>query len=210
MKRGIRAELKRKALHLTGLVVPTFYLILGREFTLYFVAVAFVTFVVLEPFRIIEGLRDAIKVRLRIINPDVASSVEAIERHIHDIERPHEREGVAAHIYFTLASLVIVYFFSSRIAVASISVATVGDALAAIVGKNLGRHRFSNGKSVEGSLAYFVSGFLIIYSLLGPFAALAGSLAGTVAEFFNLPPDDNFSNQLTVAITLYLLPFLAV
>ncbi|WP_010479287.1 diacylglycerol/polyprenol kinase family protein [Thermococcus zilligii] len=208
MPDGIKTEVKRKALHLTGLTVPAFYVLFGRELTLTFVALAFVLFVVLEPFRIIEGLSERIKVRLKIISPEMVSGVEVIEKHIKDIERSHERNGIGAHIYFSVASLVIVYFFSEEIAIASITVATIGDALAAVIGKSFGKHRFSNGKSLEGSLAYFLSGVTVIAPLMGLTVALIGSLAGTIAEFYELPPDDNFSNQLAIAVVLYLLTLL--
>ncbi len=208
MNTGLKTELKRKAIHLTGLTVPAIYLLTNREFTLAFITVAFVVFVVLEPLRIIEEIRDRIKVKLRLINPEVATGIEVIEHHVTEIEREHEREGVAAHIYFTLASLIVVYFFSREIAIAAVTVATIGDAAAAIIGKNFGRHRFSNGKSLEGSLAYFISALLIIYPLLGLKLALVGALVGTIVEFYDLPPDDNFSNQVFVALSLYLFSLL--
>lgn len=34
--------------------------------------------------------------------------------------------------------------------------------------------------------------------------ALAGAVIGTIVEFYNVPPDDNFSNQLAVAVAVYL------
>ena len=202
---GMKSEIKRKSLHLTGLVIPVLYYIIGRELTLTFIALAFFVFVVLEPFRIIEELRDRIKRRLRIyVDEDIFERMEELERRIDEITREHERYRVAAHIYFAAASFTVVYFFPREIAVGAISVATVGDALAAIVGKSLGRHRFSNGKSLEGSLAYFLSGLAILWPLVGLPLAVVGSLAGTLAEFYNLPPDDNFSNQISVALTVYL------
>lgn len=204
MNTSLKNELKRKALHLTGLTVPLTYLLTDRGFTLTFIAAAFAIFVVLEPFRIIEGLRDRIKLHLRLITPEVVTGIEVLEKHVMDIEREHERWGVAAHIYFALASLIVVYFFDERIAIASVTLATLGDAMAAIIGKNFGRHRFSNGKSLEGSLAYFVSGLIIIFPLLGLKTAFLGALTGTLAEFYELPPDDNFSNQVCVALSLYL------
>ena len=205
----MKSELKRKALHLTGLTVPIIYFLLGRNATLIFVGTAFAVFVGLEPFRVIEGWREEVLRRLHLYAPpELAEHVERLERHIDEITRPHERERVAAHIYFAAASFIVVYFFSTRIAVGAIALATLGDALAAIIGKSHGRHRFSNGKSVEGSLAYFLTGIAILLPLVGPIGALIGSLAGTVAEFYNLPPDDNFSNQLAVAVTLYLLSLL--
>ena len=202
---SIKRELKRKALHLTGLTIPAVYLLLGRTFTLVFIGAAFALFVGLEPFRVIEEWRDSIKQRLGVYaSPEVMSKVKEIERHIDDITRKHERNRVAAHIYFTAASFTVVYFFPAEVAVGAIALATLGDALAAIVGKSFGRHRFSNGKSLEGSLAYFLTGIAVLLPLVGPIPALVGSLAGAIAEFYNLPPDDNFSNQLAVALAVYL------
>ncbi len=92
-----------------------------------------------------------------------------------------------------------------KVAVGAITVATLGDALAAIIGKSLGRHRFSSGKSLEGSLAYFLTALLVLIPPLVSFApALAGAVIGTIVEFYNVPPDDNFSNQLAVAVAVYL------
>lgn len=202
---SMKSELKRKSLHLTGLLVPVSYLLFGRDLTLIFIGLAFFIFIVLEPFRIIEELRDNIKRRLKIyVDNDVMERMEVLEKQIDEITRSHERYRVAAHIYFAVAAFTVVYFFPAEIAIGSITVATVGDALAAIVGKSLGRHRFSNGKSLEGSLAYFLVGVAILWPLVGFLPAMIGSIAGTLAEFYNLPPDDNFSNQLAVALAVYL------
>jgi len=201
---SIKKELKRKALHLTGLTVPALYLLLGRTYTLTFVGLAFALFVILEPFRVIEEWRDYIKRRLGLLSPEVVERIERLEEQLNDITREHERERVAAHIYFAAASFIVVYFFPEKVAIGAIALATLGDALAAIIGKTFGRHRFSNGKSVEGSLAYFLTGMVILTPLVGFLPAFIGSLAGTIAEFYNLPPDDNFSNQLAVAAAVYL------
>lgn len=202
---SIKRELKRKALHLTGLMIPVFYVLFGKTYTLTFIGLSFAVFVALEPFRVIEEWRDSIKRRLGIYAPpEVMERIERLEVHINDITREHERNRVAAHIYFAAASFIVVYFFPENVAIGAIALATLGDALAAIIGKTFGRHRFSNGKSVEGSLAYFFTGMVILTPLVGPLPALIGSLAGTIAEFYNLPPDDNFSNQLAVALAVYL------
>ncbi|WP_297471148.1 diacylglycerol/polyprenol kinase family protein [Thermococcus sp.] len=201
---SIKRELKRKALHLTGLTIPVFYVLFGKTYTLTFIGLSFAVFVALEPFRVIEEWRDSIKRRLGIYAPpEVMERIERLEVHINDITREHERNRVAAHIYFAAASFIVVYFFPENVAIGAIALATLGDAFAAIIGKTFGRHRFSNGKSVEGSLAYFFTGMVILTPLVGPLPALIGSLAGTIAEFYNLPPDDNFSNQLAVALAVY-------
>lgn len=197
---SMKSELKRKAFHLTGLTVPAMYLLFGREVTLTFVAAAFALFVVLEPFRIVENLRDRIKRRLNLYVP--TEIIEKVEKEVDGIAREHERRGIASHVYFTLGALTAIYFFPPDIAIGSITVATLGDAVAAMVGKPFGRHRFKNGKSVEGSLAYFLVALLVLLTI-DPLHAFVGALAGTIAEFYELPPDDNFSNSLAVAMTLY-------
>ncbi|ASJ16705.1 phosphatidate cytidylyltransferase [Thermococcus chitonophagus] len=197
---SLKAEIKRKALHMTGLSVPLIYYLFGREVALGFVALFLVIFLALEPFRVIEDLRERIKRKLGLPN----GVVEIIEREIDSIAREHEKRGIGAHIYFTVAALIIVYFFPREVAIGSIAVATLGDAMAAIIGKPFGRHRFKNGKSIEGSLAYFLTGLLILTPLVGFEMAFLGALVGTLAELYELPPDDNFSNQLAIALALYI------
>lgn len=199
---SIKSELKRKALHLSGLTVPLIYLIFGQKVAMGFVAFALVAFLILEPFRIVEELRDKVKRKLGVYVRD--EIINLVERELEAISREHEKYSIGAHIYFTAAALIIVCFFPRDIAIGAITVATLGDAIAAIVGKPLGKHRFKNGKSVEGSLAYFLSAFLILVLLIDLPHAFVGALAGTLAEFYELPPDDNFSNQLAVALVMYL------
>ncbi|ADT84917.1 diacylglycerol/polyprenol kinase family protein [Thermococcus barophilus] len=198
---SMKSEIKRKSLHLAGLTVPAVYLLFGKEAALFFVGLSFVMFIVLEPLRIVEHFRDRLKRKLGLYVD--RQLIEIVEREIDIIAREHERRSIGAHIYFALAAFVIVYFFPRDIAIGSIAVATLGDAVAAIIGKPFGKHRFKNGKSLEGSLAYFVTALLILSSLIDLPHALIGALAGTLAEFYELPPDDNFSNQLAVAVTLY-------
>ncbi|USS40790.1 SEC59/DGK1/VTE5 family protein [Thermococcus aggregans] len=198
---SIKSELKRKVLHLTGLTVPAIYLIFGQKVTIGFVASALILFLILEPFRIVDELRDKVKRKLGLyVREEI---INLVERELEAISREHEKHSIGAHIYFTVAALIIVCFFPRDIAIGAITVATLGDAIAAIVGKPFGKHRFKNGKSVEGSLAYFLSAFVILSLLIDIPHAFVGALAGTLAEFYELPPDDNFSNQLAVAFTLY-------
>ena len=198
---SMKSELKRKALHLTGLTVPIIYLLYGRTVTIRFVLFFFVLFLILEPFRIVEELRDKVKRRLHLyMNEEIVSH---IEKEIDSLAREEEKKRIAAHIYFTAAALIVLYFFPAEIAIGAITVATLGDAMAAIIGKPFGKHRFKNGKSLEGSLAFFITALLILVPLIDLPHGIVGALAGTLVEFHGLPPDDNFSNQLIIALVLY-------
>ena len=83
----------------------------------------------------------------------------------------------------------------------------VGDMLAAIVGKAVGRTRVF-GKSLEGFAAGFGGGFLAAWALVpglgaGPLALAA--FAAAVVEILPIPVDDNFRIPLLSGLVLELL-----
>jgi dolichol kinase len=69
-----------------------------------------------------------------------------------------------------------------EIAMASCAILSVGDALSTLVGKTLGRNEYLPGKTAEGSLAFFIGGFLVSLFIVPPTIALMGALIGTLAE----------------------------
>ncbi len=70
-----------------------------------------------------------------------------------DWEQYHVPTGATTLIY---TALIVVWGFEPRIAVPSIALLTLGDALAALVGKTLPIIRFPNGKSISGAIAFFL------------------------------------------------------
>lgn len=90
----------------------------------------------------------------------------------------------------------------------SLAMATMllADTAAALIGRRFGKHRFFNGKSLEGCLAFFVTGALVMtggfFAFGYPPWVLAGGFLGIVAatllELFNceLHLDDNFTIPL--------------
>lgn len=82
----------------------------------------------------------------------------------------------------------------------------LGDTAAALIGRRFGRHRFPNGKSLEGTLSFVVTGILVMaagwqafrYPLPVFLCGIVGVLAAAVLELFNreLHLDDNFTIPL--------------
>lgn len=75
---------------------------------------------------------------------------------------------------------------SAPIAVAGIMAMTWGDALAALIGKRFGQHKYQVGNSVrswEGSAAMFVASTVVIFLVL---LLLPGSLLSPLAKHFSL------------------------
>ena len=105
-------------------------------------------------------------------------------------------------IGYTMAAVL----FPGAPAVAGILVAGVGDALAAVVGKRLGRIRYPGGKSVEGSAAFFIAVLGMALLLLpgaSPLLALAVALVLTVLEALTLPVDDNLYLPIATAAAVH-------
>lgn len=83
-----------------------------------------------------------------------------------------------------------------------------GDTAAALIGRKFGKHKFFNGKSVEGCAAFLITDWLIVtgayfitgFNWLILVFGLAGVMIAMVAELFNeeLHLDDNFSIPLIV------------
>ena len=98
--------------------------------------------------------------------------------------------------------------FKSPYSALAMAVMLLGDTAAALIGRRFGRHRFFNGKSLEGTLAFVATGFAVV--LLGfaivhyPWQVLLGGALGVlvaaVLELFNceLHLDDNFTIPLAV------------
>lgn len=136
---------------------------------------------------------------------------------IHDVDRPSN-----GGVYYPLA-VWIVFMISSRqghpeFYVASILVLAICDAVAALVGKRYGEHRYQvegSRRSLEGSVMFFVSSFTVIHlvlSLASDFGRQEAALAAlyvagivTVLESISLSGTDNLWIPLgTMAVLLNL------
>lgn len=120
--------------------------------------------------------------------------------------RTHERHGLAGATYMAVAYAVALLVFPTPLAVAGMLYNGLGDASAALVGKRLGRHRTSWGKSWEGFAAGIAVNLAIGFLLPGipPAAALAGAATAATIEFLPLPLDDNLRVTLGGAAAVWL------
>jgi dolichol kinase len=194
-------ELRRKAIHLTGLSVPLGLIFLGRTVTAGAIALALAVSLLLEVQRL-NG-----KIRL----PEV---------------RDHEETKVASYIYYMVGSLLCVLLFPPMIAVTAMLFLTLGDTVSGLAGSILkncdvrgmpapaGRGRI---KPLPVVAAMFTACLLIGYLASG-FSGLsfpvylAGAAAATFADSVaiiirNRSLDDNlsipvFSGALMIAVAL--------
>ena len=115
--------------------------------------------------------------------------------------------------YLIAGALTVTVLFPQIIAMTALSIMLVGDTFAALIGRKLGRHKINRGtKSIEGSIAFWLSSFIVMIlfwhtcNLPLPFL-LYGTLGITLATFAeiyenHLHIDDNFSIPVIVGLCL--------
>jgi len=122
--------------------------------------------------------------------------------------REKETSRLTGTSYSLTAALIAFLAFPRDIAVLALVFLAVGDALATIVGKKIGKTRLFGKKTLEGSLACLVS--CIIVGVIGYYAGLdiallailAGSLGATIAEAVPLPVNDNLTLPLFAGLVM--------
>lgn len=187
-------EIRRKLIHLSGLSVPVGILACGRIYTAIMIALVLALALVLEAGRL-KGI---------ICLPEV---------------REQEHEKVASYIYYISGSLLAVLIFQPMIAVASMLMLTLGDAISGLVGsvlensnvRALGQRRIKPFPIVTAMfLVCLAIGYLSSGLTRLPFEVyLAGAIGATVADsvalvFCNRGLDDNLTIPLFAGIMMSL------
>jgi dolichol kinase len=127
------------------------------------------------------------------------------------VAHPHETHRVNSATWYASAFILLATLFPLHIGVTALAVLGLGDPAAAIIGRRWGRHRFANGRSVEGSLAFVAFGMgagvlalSLWYAELGWTTILAlsfvVSVVGSMAELWTRRIDDNFAIPIAGAI----------
>jgi len=118
--------------------------------------------------------------------------------------RPHEEEHLLGSTHYMIAALLSVIVFDHEVAIAALAFLVLGDAAAAIVGKQFGKPLYW-GKSPHGSIACFAVCLAVGIPLLGSTPiALIGATAATVAEALPSPLDDNMRVPIFSGIAMQL------
>jgi dolichol kinase len=127
---------------------------------------------------------------------------------------PHEAHRVNSATWYAIAVLLMALCQQVVPSAIALVVLGIGDPCAAIVGRRWGRIRLVNGRSLEGTLAFVLTGGLaalgfvaLAHPALGLGSAalvtLVGAAAGALAELFSRRIDDNFSVPLTAFAASY-------
>lgn len=194
---AVASELRRKSIHLIGLVVPIVYWItdFNRGITLLFIAIFSFAFTISEIYRIRYGI-----------------PLKEAETLVKPLIRPQERRGVGAHVFFAAGAFVTILAYPKDIAIAAMLISTFADGSAAVVGKRWGRHSTIGKKTLEGTLALVSVAFVVALIVLAAFfghvitesiaIAFAGAIAAASVEL--LPINDNLSIPIAAGFAMYI------
>ena len=126
-------------------------------------------------------------------------------------ERVRTRFQVSGSMYVLAAAIICTLLFSKPVAAITLTVMLISDTCAALFGKAFGTRKLYKSKSLEGTVAFFLSALLInmLYEPVFHFtyAGVIACIAATLAEMFEdkIEIDDNLSIPLFVGIILSLL-----
>jgi dolichol kinase len=188
---SISGTLKRGLFHLFGaLTLPIAALFLSKAVLL--ISLGVVTFIVVAIELIRLKVPGVNRLFLWLFKP---------------LLRKEEASRLTGTSYTLVASLIAFLVFPRDIAVVALAFLAVGDAMATIVGKKIGKTRFL-GKTLEGDLACFISclmvGLIFYYAGLdiSLLAILVGSLGATIAGAIPLPINDNLILPLFAGLVM--------
>lgn len=189
----LTSELKRKAIHLASFSIPIAYYLSPPSWARNWQRALLASVI----------LSLAIEV-FRLHNPRIRS----VFRHFFgELLRNHEDVSLLGSTYLLIAMLLTLHLFDRPVAFLALGFLILGDTMAAIVGKGIGRLRLLGGKTLEGSAACFLVCFGLTFFMPDiPWqVGLVGALTATVFELLPIPLDDNFRIPLSAGFAMELL-----
>ena len=183
-------ELRRKSIHLLGLVLPILYVFTTQHTAT--IAVGALLTIALG-VELLKALLPAFRgMFMRIFSPMLRSQ--------------ERRGGLTGATYYLIGSFLCILLFDKTLAIVCLCFLTLGDLCAALIGKQWGRIKLFSRKSLEGSLACFVVCTTVALLIgLHPVVAIAGALVATLIELLPTGVDDNVTIPLISGLAMHLL-----
>jgi dolichol kinase len=197
-KIDLKKELVRKGIHIFSLSIPIVGYYVCRQTAL----------LIFIPLAIMALIVDSFRYKSKIV-------AQIFYFIFGKILRQHEvgsKKTLTGGTYVLISAALCVFLFPKILFVMGFSILIISDTIAAFVGKTIGKHKI-NGKTFEGSLAFFVSAVFVIiltpkitYSGIEYLIGFIGAFIGTIVELFSFGLlDDNFSIPLSIGGVMWLL-----
>lgn len=192
-------ELLRKSVHLVSLCIPITYIFVEEKLALF----------VLIPLALIAVTLDLLS------RKEDSWANKFVFGYFGGMLRKHERKKKKLILngasWVLISAVLTVLVFPKVIAVIAFMILIVSDISAALIGRKWGKTKLGK-KSLEGTIAFMVSGFLVVVivgtlfqaDLYFYIAGLLGAVIGGLAELYakQLKLDDNLSIPMGVGIAM--------
>lgn len=197
--KSFRREVARKSIHLSSLWIPALIYFAHPGVSIILFAILFLGNVLLEygNFKKWRWARRTFGL--------------LFFKTLRNKERIRTKFQVSGSMYVLAAAIICTLLFSKPIAAIALTVMLISDTCAALFGKAYGTRKLYKSKSLEGTIAFFLSA-LIVNMLYEPifhftYASVIACAVATIAEMFEdkLEIDDNLSIPLFVGIILSVL-----
>ena len=196
-----RIEVIRKAIHLVSLSIPITYYFVSKTTALILILPLMIAFLTIDVARYYH-------------KPIEEWFYKYFGFLLRKRESDKKKKTLNGATYVLISATICIIIFPKIVTIMSFAILIISDITAALIGRRYGRHKFI-AKSLEGSLAFFVSAVVVIaltpkieYQFGEYLIGFAAALAGTVAEALPADIDDNLSIPITVGAVLWLLYYL--
>ena len=194
-----RDEVVRKLIHLCSLSIPIIYYFVSK--TTAIIILSIVSFVAL----VIDISRYFSPIAGKLFY-----SIFGFLLREHELDT--RKKNLNGATYVLISAVLCVVIFPKILFITAFSILIISDSLAALIGRKYGRHKFLS-KSLEGTLAFFISAIIVILFtpkveglfleyLIGIFAAAIGAIVENISFGF---ADDNLSIPISIGLSMWLL-----
>ena len=183
-------ELRRKSIHLLGLIFPILYVFTTQHTAIIGVGCLLAFVLGIE---LLKAFFPAFRAMfMRIFSPMLRSQ--------------EQKGGLTGATYYLIGSFLCILLFDKTLAIVCLCFLTLGDLFAALIGKQWGRIKLFSRKSLEGSLACFIVCAAIALLIgLHPVVAIVGALVATLIELLPTGVDDNITIPVISGLAMHLL-----
>ncbi|MBZ3936418.1 diacylglycerol/polyprenol kinase family protein [Methanimicrococcus blatticola] len=198
-----RNEIARKFLHMCSFLIVIFIYFVDKTTACIVIGVLLLLLFI--------GNTIILSTRFKIIN-------DFKVKYFSFLLRDDEKYGYISSNWFLLGCFLSVLLFPQFVAMLAITILIFGDAFAALVGMKFGKHKFKNGKSLEGTLGFivvsylFLAAFAILLKLDSVFllsAAIAIPIVAVVEIYSKqIKIDDNLTIPIVFGFLMVLLMFI--
>jgi len=118
--------------------------------------------------------------------------------------REDEKKNKTTGATYLFTSLAVIFiFFEKQVSIPAALILTLSDSVAAIIGKTYGRTKFLN-KTVTGSMAFFIVGFVIFFTFFPGmiWLSLIVVILLTLIEAAPIPMSDNITLPISACLLI--------